>query len=81
MQDKMQYLFKKNEQESGSDGWDKIKKKINEYLFEQKVLMSEKFVFDATDRQRKLSRGLSSTKSTLYRSLNVELSPYIWEAQ
>ncbi|QHS73091.1 Cos12p SPAR_G00010 [Saccharomyces paradoxus] len=86
MEHKMQFLSTIiNEQESGADGWDAIAKKMNRYLFEKKVWKDEEFFFDGIDCEWFFShcfyRLLSSKKSDSSVSLNVELWPYIREAQ
>ncbi|QHS75600.1 DUP/COS family protein [Saccharomyces paradoxus] len=86
MEHKMQFLSTIiNEQESGADGWDAIAKKMNRYLFEKKVWKDEEFFFDGIDCEWFFShcfyRLLSSKKSDSFVSLNVELWPYIREAQ
>ena len=44
IEDKMQYRFTIiREQEIGATGWDEIAKKMNLYLFEQKVWKTEEF--------------------------------------
>nr|CAI6542093.1 AKR_HP1_G0022290.mRNA.1.CDS.1 [Saccharomyces cerevisiae] len=86
MEHKMQFLSTIiNEQESGANGWDEIAKKMNRYLFEKKVWKNEEFFFDGIDCEWFFShffyRVLSAKKSMRTLSLNVELWPYIKEAQ
>ncbi|CAI4283808.1 CPA_1a_G0004870.mRNA.1.CDS.1 [Saccharomyces cerevisiae] len=86
MEDKMQFLSTIiNEPESGANGWDAIAKKMNRYLFEKKVWRNKEFFFDGIDCEWFFShffyRHLSSKKSRSSVSLNVELWPYIREAQ
>ncbi|KAG2505806.1 Cos9p [Saccharomyces cerevisiae] len=86
MEDKMQFLSTIiNEQESGANGWDEIAKKMNRYLFEKKVWTSEEFFFDGIDCEWFFNhffyRLLSTKKPMFDRPLNVELWPYIKEAQ
>ncbi|CAI4287562.1 CCN_G0004870.mRNA.1.CDS.1 [Saccharomyces cerevisiae] len=86
MEHKMQFLSTIiNEQESGANGWDEIAKKMNRYLFEKKVWNNEEFFFDGIDCEWFFShffyRVLSAKKSMRTLSLNVELWPYIKEAQ
>ncbi|CAI4971364.1 CGH_3_HP_G0012910.mRNA.1.CDS.1 [Saccharomyces cerevisiae] len=86
MEHKMQFLSTIiNEQESGANGWDEIAKKMNRYLFEKKVWKNEEFFFDGIDCEWFFShffyRVLSAKKSMRALSLNVELWPYIKEAQ
>ncbi|CAI4658873.1 CEQ_1a_G0043120.mRNA.1.CDS.1 [Saccharomyces cerevisiae] len=86
MEHKMQFLSTIiNEQESGANGWDEIAKKMNRYLFEKKVWNNEEFFFDGIDCEWFFShffyRVLSAKKSMRALSLNVELWPYIKEAQ
>ncbi|CAI7430119.1 CPS_collapsed_G0045840.mRNA.1.CDS.1 [Saccharomyces cerevisiae] len=86
MEHKMQFLSTIiNEQESGANGWDEIAKKMNRYLFEKKVWNNEEFFFDGIDCEWFFShffyRLLSAKKSMRALSLNVELWPYIKEAQ
>ncbi|CAI4576584.1 BAQ_1a_G0031090.mRNA.1.CDS.1 [Saccharomyces cerevisiae] len=86
MEHKMQFLSTIiNEQESGANGWDEIAKKMNRYLFEKKVWKNEEFFFDGIDCEWFFShffyRVLSVKKSMRALSLNVELWPYIKEAQ
>ncbi|GAX68590.1 endosomal protein involved in turnover of plasma membrane proteins [Saccharomyces cerevisiae] len=73
-----------NEQESGANGWDEIAKKMNRYLFEKKVWKNEEFFLTGLT-----VNGFLATSSTAFYlqeiyaalSLNVELWPYIKEAQ
>ncbi|CAI4469757.1 CIH_collapsed_G0020020.mRNA.1.CDS.1 [Saccharomyces cerevisiae] len=86
MEDKMQFLSTIiNEQESGANGWDEIAKKMNRYLFEKKVWNNEEFFYDGLDCEwffsRFFYRLLSLKKPMWFASLNVELWPYIKEAQ
>ncbi|ONH79492.1 Protein COS7 [Saccharomyces cerevisiae] len=86
MEHKMQFLLTIiNEQESGANGWDEIAKKMNRYLFEKKVWKNDEFFFDGTDCEWFFShffyRVLSARKSMWPLPLNVELWPYIKEAQ
>ncbi|CAI4565462.1 ADQ_G0031120.mRNA.1.CDS.1 [Saccharomyces cerevisiae] len=86
MEHKMQFLSTIiNEQESGANGWDEIAKKMNRYLFEKKVWTSEEFFFDGIDCEWFFNhffyRLLSTKKPMFDRPLNVELWPYIKEAQ
>ncbi|CAI4034560.1 hypothetical protein SMKI_11G0050 [Saccharomyces mikatae IFO 1815] len=86
MEHKMQFLSTiMNEQKTGANGWDEIAKKMNRYLFEKKVWKNEEFFFDGTDCERFFSgrfyRLLFSKKSMSLVPLNVELWPYIKEAQ
>ncbi|CAC9944123.1 AMH_1a_G0031000.mRNA.1.CDS.1 [Saccharomyces cerevisiae] len=86
MEQKMQFLSTIiNEQESGANGWDEIAKKMNRYLFEKKVWKNEEFFFDGIDCEWFFShffyRVLPAKKSIRALSLNVELWPYIKEAQ
>ncbi|CAI4036167.1 hypothetical protein SMKI_15G0050 [Saccharomyces mikatae IFO 1815] len=86
MEHKIQFLSTIiNEQESGANGWDEIAKKMNGYLFEKKVWKNEEFFFDGIDCERFFNhffyRLLSARKSLWYLPLNVELWPYIKEAQ
>ncbi|CAI4494086.1 AMM_1a_G0022490.mRNA.1.CDS.1 [Saccharomyces cerevisiae] len=86
MEHKMQFLSTIiNEQESGANGWDEIARKMNWYLFEKKVWNNEEFFFDGIDCEWFFScffyRLLSAKKSMWALSLNVELWPYIKEAQ
>ncbi|CAI4613867.1 BFH_collapsed_G0034810.mRNA.1.CDS.1 [Saccharomyces cerevisiae] len=86
MEHKMQFLSTIiNEQESGANGWDEIAKKMNRYLFEKKVWNNEKFFYDGLDCEWFFScffyRLLSLKKTMWFASLNVELWPYIKEAQ
>ncbi|CAI4960509.1 BAD_HP_G0036790.mRNA.1.CDS.1 [Saccharomyces cerevisiae] len=86
MEHKMQFLSTIiNEQESGANGWDEIARKMNRYLFEKKVWNNEEFFFDGIDCEWFFShffyRVLSAKKSMRALSLNVELWPYIKEAQ
>ncbi|CAI6550562.1 CFF_HP2_G0034730.mRNA.1.CDS.1 [Saccharomyces cerevisiae] len=86
MEHKMQFLLTIiNEQESGANGWDEIARKMNRYLFEKKVWKNEEFFFDGIDCEWFFShffyRVLSAKKSMRALSLNVELWPYIKEAQ
>ncbi|CAI4044277.1 Cos9p SKDI_11G0030 [Saccharomyces kudriavzevii IFO 1802] len=86
MEHKMQYLSTiTNEQEIGANGWDQVAKRMNRYLFRQKVWKNEEFFFDGIDCQRFFERnfvGLLSSKRVTYSgSLSVELWPYIREAQ
>ncbi|CAI6609899.1 BBF_HP2_G0031400.mRNA.1.CDS.1 [Saccharomyces cerevisiae] len=86
MEDEMQFLSTIiNEQESGANGWDEIAKKMNRYLFEKKVWTSEEFFFDGIDCEWFFNhffyRLLSTKKPMFDRPLNVELWPYIKEAQ
>ncbi|CAI4295673.1 BFH_collapsed_G0006460.mRNA.1.CDS.1 [Saccharomyces cerevisiae] len=86
MEHKMQFLSTIiNEQESGANGWDEIARKINRYLFEKKVWKNEEFFFDGIDCEWFFShffyRLLSAKKSMWLLPLNVELWPYIKEAQ
>ena len=86
MEHKMQFLSTIiNEQESGANGWDEIARKMNRYLFEKKVWKNEEFFFDGIDCEWFFShffyRLLSAKKSMWLLPLNVELWPYIKEAQ
>ena len=86
MEHNMQFLSTIiNEQKTGANGWDEIAKKMNKYLFEKKVWKNEEFFFDGTDCERFFSdrfyHPLSSKKSTWPVPLNVELWPYVKEAQ
>ena len=86
MKHKMQFLSTIiNEQESGANGWDEIAKKMNRYLFEKKVWNNEDFFYDGLDCEwffsRFFYRLLSLKKPMWFASLNVELWPYIKEAQ
>ena len=86
MKHKMQFLSTIiNEQESGANGWDEIAKKMNRYLFEKKVWNNEEFFYDGLDCEwffsRFFYRLLSLKKPMWFASLNVELWPYIKEAQ
>ncbi|CAI4610592.1 AMH_1a_G0039000.mRNA.1.CDS.1 [Saccharomyces cerevisiae] len=86
MEHKMQFLSTIiNEQESGANGWDEIARKMNRYLFEKKVWNNEEFFFDGIDCEWFFShffyRLLSAKKSMWPLPLNVELWPYIKEAQ
>ena len=86
MEHKMQFLSTIiNEQESGANGWDEIAKKMNRYLFEKKVWNNEDFFYDGLDCEwffsRFFYRLLSLKKPMWFASLNVELWPYIKEAQ
>ncbi|CAI4303745.1 BMC_2a_G0006770.mRNA.1.CDS.1 [Saccharomyces cerevisiae] len=86
MEHKMQFLSTIiNEQESGANGWDEIAKKMNRYLFEKKAWKNEEFFFDGIDCEWFFShffyRVLSAKKSMWLLPLNVELWPYIKEAQ
>ncbi|CAI4486128.1 BAL_1a_G0022480.mRNA.1.CDS.1 [Saccharomyces cerevisiae] len=86
MEHKMQFLSTIiNEQESGANGWDEIAKKMNRYLFEKKVWNNEEFFFDGIDCEWFFShffyRVLNAKKSMRALPLNVELWPYIKEAQ
>ncbi|CAI4636568.1 BAL_1a_G0038640.mRNA.1.CDS.1 [Saccharomyces cerevisiae] len=86
MEHKMQFLSTIiNEQESGANGWDEIAKKMNRYLFEKKAWKNEEFFFDGIDCEWFFShffyRLISAKKSTWPLPLNVELWPYIKEAQ
>ncbi|CAI4696542.1 AGA_1a_G0041010.mRNA.1.CDS.1 [Saccharomyces cerevisiae] len=86
MKHKMQFLSTIiNEQESGANGWDEIARKMNRYLFEKKVWNNEEFFYDGIDCEWFFShffyRVLSAKKSMRALSLNVELWPYIKEAQ
>ncbi|CAI4529867.1 CAS_1a_G0027800.mRNA.1.CDS.1 [Saccharomyces cerevisiae] len=86
MEHKMQFLSTIiNEQESGANGWDEIARKMNRYLFEKKVWNNEEFFYDGIDCEWFFShffyRVLSAKKSMRALSLNVELWPYIKEAQ
>ena len=86
MEHKMQFLSTIiNEQESGANGWDEIAKKMNRYLFEKKVWNNEEFFYDGLDCEwffsRFFYRLLSLKKPMWFASLNVELWPYIKEAQ
>ncbi|CAI5022855.1 CPS_HP_G0094850.mRNA.1.CDS.1 [Saccharomyces cerevisiae] len=86
MKHKMQFLSTIiNEQESGANGWDEIARKMNRYLFEKKAWKNEEFFFDGIDCEWFFShffyRVLSAKKSMRALSLNVELWPYIKEAQ
>ncbi|CAD6648737.1 HLJ1_G0013080.mRNA.1.CDS.1 [Saccharomyces cerevisiae] len=86
MEHKMQFLSTIiNEQESGANGWDEIARKMNRYLFEKKVWNNEEFFFDGIDCEWFFShffyRLLSAKKSMWLLPLNVELWPYIKEAQ
>ncbi|CAI5204131.1 BTE_HP_G0004900.mRNA.1.CDS.1 [Saccharomyces cerevisiae] len=86
MEHKMQFLSTIiNEQESGANGWDEIARKMNRYLFEKKVWKNEEFFFDGIDCEWFFShffyRLLSAKKSMWPLPLNVELWPYIKEAQ
>ncbi|QHS76466.1 DUP/COS family protein [Saccharomyces paradoxus] len=83
---KMQFLSTIiNEQEGGANGWNEIAKKMNRYLFEKKVWTNEEFFFDGIDCEWFFShffyRLLSSKKPMRFASLNIELWPYIKEAQ
>ncbi|CAE6497474.1 Cos11p [Saccharomyces cerevisiae PE-2] len=86
MEHKMQFLSTIiNEPESGANGWDAIAKKMNRFLFEKKAWKNEEFFFDGIDCEWFFShcfyRLLSSKKPDSSVSLNVELWPYIREAQ
>ncbi|XKU26377.1 Protein cos1 [Saccharomyces cerevisiae] len=86
MEHKMQFLSTIiNEQESGANGWDEIAKKMNRYLFEKKVWKNEEFSLTGLTVNGFFShffyRVLSAKKSMRTLSLNVELWPYIKEAQ
>nr|CAI6538613.1 ALI_HP1_G0024340.mRNA.1.CDS.1 [Saccharomyces cerevisiae] len=86
MEHKMQFMSTIiNEQESGANGWDEIAKKMNRYLFEKKVWNNEEFFYDGLDCEwffsRFFYRLLSLKKPMWFASLNVELWPYIKEAQ
>ncbi|CAI4405678.1 CCN_G0027590.mRNA.1.CDS.1 [Saccharomyces cerevisiae] len=86
MEHKMQFLSTIiDEQESGANGWDEIAKKMNRYLFEKKVWNNEEFFYDGLDCEwffrRFFYRLLSLKKPMWFASLNVELWPYIKEAQ
>ncbi|CAI4647040.1 CPA_1a_G0039640.mRNA.1.CDS.1 [Saccharomyces cerevisiae] len=86
MEHKMQFLLTIiNEQESGANGWDEIARKMNRYLFEKKAWKNEEFFFDGIDCEWFFShffyRVLSAKKSMWPLPLNVELWPYIKEAQ
>ena len=86
MEHKMQFLSTIiNEQEGGANGWNEIAKKMNRYLFEKKVWTNEEFFFDGIDCEWFFShffyRLLSSKKPMRFASLNIELWPYIKEAQ
>ncbi|CAI4663212.1 BAQ_1a_G0039110.mRNA.1.CDS.1 [Saccharomyces cerevisiae] len=86
MEQKMQFLSTIiNEQESGANGWDEIARKMNRYLFEKKAWKNEEFFFDGIDCEWFFNhffyRVLSAKKSMWALPLNVELWPYIKEAQ
>ncbi|AJR54433.1 Cos5p, partial [Saccharomyces cerevisiae YJM682] len=86
MEHKMQFLLTIiNEQESGANGWDEIARKMNRYLFEKKAWKNEEFFFEGIDCEWFFShffyRLLSAKKSMWLLPLNVELWPYIKEAQ
>ncbi|PTN22434.1 Cos5p [Saccharomyces cerevisiae] len=86
MEHKMQFLLTIiNEQESGANGWDEIARKMNRYLFEKKAWKNEEFFFEGIDCEWFFShffyRLLSARKSMWLLPLNVELWPYIKEAQ
>ncbi|CAD6640748.1 XXYS1_4_G0023650.mRNA.1.CDS.1 [Saccharomyces cerevisiae] len=86
MEHKMQFLSTIiNEQENGANGWDEIARKMNRYLFEKKAWKNEEFFFDGIDCEWFFShffyRVLSAKKSMWPLPLNVELWPYIKEAQ
>ncbi|CAI4562240.1 CNB_1a_G0031170.mRNA.1.CDS.1 [Saccharomyces cerevisiae] len=86
MEHKMQFLSTIiNEQESGANGWDEIARKMNRYLFEKKSGIMKSFFYDGIDCEWFLAtsfyRVLSAKKSMRALSLNVELWPYIKEAQ
>ncbi|CAI4304715.1 AVB_G0017450.mRNA.1.CDS.1 [Saccharomyces cerevisiae] len=86
MEQKMQFLSTIiNEQEGGANGWNEIAKKMNRYLSEKKVWTNEEFFFDGIDCEWFFShffyRLLSSKKPMRFASLNIELWPYIKEAQ
>ncbi|CAI6826612.1 AAB_G0039330.mRNA.1.CDS.1 [Saccharomyces cerevisiae] len=86
MEHKMQFLSTIiNEQESGANGWDEIARKMNRYLFEKKAWKNEEFFFDGIDCEWFFNhffyRVLSAKKSMWPLPLNVELWPYIKEAQ
>ncbi|CAI4356567.1 BAM_G0010900.mRNA.1.CDS.1 [Saccharomyces cerevisiae] len=86
MEQKMQFLSTIiNERESGANGWDEIARKMNRYLFEKKAWKNEEFFFDGIDCEWFFNhffyRVLSAKKSMWALSLNVELWPYIKEAQ
>lgn len=86
LEHKMHYISTViSEQEVGANGWDQIAKKMNVYLFEQKVCKSQEFFFDGTDCKwffdHNFSSSLSSKKSMWLLPLNAELWPYIKEAQ
>ncbi|KAF4004319.1 DUP family protein [Saccharomyces cerevisiae] len=86
MEHKMQFLLTIiNEQESGANGWDEIARKMNRYLFEKKAWKNEEFFFDGIDCEWFFNhffyRVLSAKKSMWPLPLNVELWPYIKEAQ
>ncbi|CAI4045462.1 hypothetical protein SKDZ_11G3110 [Saccharomyces kudriavzevii ZP591] len=83
---KMQFLSSIiNEREIGADGWNHVAKRMNRYLFEQNVWKNEEFFFDGIDCQKFFKRNfvglLSSKKTSSNVSLDVELWPYILEAQ
>ncbi|CAI4054756.1 DUP/COS family protein SKDI_02G0020 [Saccharomyces kudriavzevii IFO 1802] len=83
---KMQFLSSIiNEREIGANGWDHIAKRMNRYLFEQNVRKNEDFFFDGIDCKwffnYSLCSHLSSKKTLSHVPLDVELWPYIREAQ
>ncbi|CAI4047286.1 hypothetical protein SKDZ_12G4860 [Saccharomyces kudriavzevii ZP591] len=74
-----------NEQDIGAKGWDKVAKRMNRYLFEQKAWRNEEYFFDGIDCQRFFERNfvslLSCKNSISFKSLDVELWPYIRQVQ
>ncbi|CAI4562302.1 CNT_collapsed_G0031330.mRNA.1.CDS.1 [Saccharomyces cerevisiae] len=85
MEHKMQFLSTIiNEQESGANGWDEIARKMNRYLFEKKSGIMKSFStmgLTVNGFSHFFYRVLSAKKSMRALSLNVELWPYIKEAQ
>lgn len=80
MEDKMQYLFTIiSEQEIDANGWDQIAKKMDVYLFEQKVYSNKEFFFNGIYCERffncNFSNLLSSKEPVPPFLLNVELWP------
>ncbi|CAI4055373.1 hypothetical protein SUVZ_16G4630 [Saccharomyces uvarum] len=85
MEDKRQFFLTIREQEIGANGWDQIAKRMNVYLFEQKVWKTEEFFFDGIDCKwffdHNFSNPITSKRYISRLPLNAELWPYIKEAQ
>lgn len=84
LENKIQFLsviIKSRDSLSG-DTWDAVARKMNVYLFDQKVLTSDQFFFDGTECEQFFKRHFAEApvKKSSPTGLNPELWPYIDEA-